>query len=336
MTAENDGSDGPPPEGEDPFAYLYRQEGESGASAQERQAPRRSFDQVRPVGQRPYGPRAAAQPGRQGPAGHAPFQEGHGDAYGPQSPSAHYAAPEMVPGGRDAVRQGPQQPPAQHGHGGHGGHGGGHAAGQGRSRNGLLIGSIAVVAAVVLGICAAIFLPNQDSGDNGGQAGGDPGRSADGGQQNPGTKPVHRGQKVGQRDAAKLQLAGGAAPASDVPGARAESGQYVGGMNRPGASATWTVKAPKAGMYTFFVGYGVAGQDADSRLTVNDKPQSRPINLQNFSHTPDGQWDKGWQQTWSWLPLRKGTNTIKISCEQGNKCNYNLDRVWLKYGQVKH
>jgi len=324
MTAGNDGPDGPP-EGDDPFAYLYRQDGEGGASTSERPAPRRSFDQVRPVGGRPYGQRPAQQmqPGYRRP-------HGQGDEYGPQSPSAHYAAPETVPGARDAIRRGPQQP-AQHGRGGHG-------AGQGRSRNGLLIGSIAVVAAVVLGICAAVFLPNNDDdGGTGSRAGGSPGDSAgDSGQQDPKPRPVHRGQRIAQRDAAKLQLAGGAAPANDAAGAKSADGTYVGGMNQPGASVTWTVhKVPKAGMYTLFVDYGVAGQDAESRLAVNGKPQSRPLNLQNFSHVPDGEWDKGWQSTWSWLPLKKGRNTVTISCEQGDKCNYNLDRVALKYGKVK-
>lgn len=312
MTAENNGPDGPPPEGDDPFAYLYRQEGEGGASAPERQAPRRSFDQVRPVGQRSYG----------GRPGQTPYQEGHGDAYGPQSPSAHYAAPETVPGGRDAVRQGPpQQSPAQHGRGG--GHGAGHGGGQGRSRNGLLIGSIAVVAAVVLGICAAVFLPGDDDADSGGQAGGDPGNSAGSGQKNPGPKPVHKGQQVGQRAAAKLQLAGGAAPTKDIPGGKGQGGTYVGSLDQPGASATWNVTdVPKAGMYTFHIDYTATGDGAGARLTVNGKPQTRPMDLR-----------KDWTDSYSFFPLKKGRNTIQVSCKDPAKCDVFLKRVRLEYGQ---
>ena len=65
MTAENNGT-GPAPGGdEDPFAYLYRQEGSTGATAQQPGVPRRSYNQVRAVGERQYGgapPQAPAAP----------------------------------------------------------------------------------------------------------------------------------------------------------------------------------------------------------------------------------------------------------------------------------
>ena len=55
MSAENHGTG--MPEGDDPFAYLYRQEGgaaDSGAAAQQPGVPRRSYNQVRAVGERQY------------------------------------------------------------------------------------------------------------------------------------------------------------------------------------------------------------------------------------------------------------------------------------------
>ena len=29
------------------------------------------------------------------------------------------------------------------------------------------------------------------------------------------------------------------------------------------------------------------------------------------------------------MQLNKGANKIKLSCEQGNQCNANLDQLWL-------
>ncbi|MGH3324801.1 MAG: hypothetical protein ACRDOV_10335, partial [Streptomyces sp.] len=57
MTAENDGT-GATPAGDDPFAYLYRQQGGDGSTAPtapQPGAPRRSYSQVHTVGERQYG-----------------------------------------------------------------------------------------------------------------------------------------------------------------------------------------------------------------------------------------------------------------------------------------
>ncbi|MCI0383666.1 carbohydrate-binding protein, partial [Streptomyces sp. CNQ085] len=94
MTAGNNGSG--TPENDDPFAYLYRSEGgtggDAGAAAPQPGVPRTSYNHVRAVGERRYGGQQGQQ---QGPPPHQPQQP-------PHQPSAHYAAPETVPGGRAA------------------------------------------------------------------------------------------------------------------------------------------------------------------------------------------------------------------------------------------
>ena len=128
---------------------------------------------------------------------------------------------------------------------------------RGGNHNGLLIGAVAVVAAVVIGIGAAVLF----TGDGGDQtAGGATGSSAtptpganDGGQHKkdkPGAKQQNGKPDLPKTDAVSLHLAGGTVVASDVPGAKAKDGQYVAGINQPGASATWTTNVPKAGEYT--------------------------------------------------------------------------------------
>lgn len=317
MTAENNGN-GAAPEGrdDDPFAYLYRQEGGGGAQqapTQQPGVPRRSYNQVRAVGQYGYGYPQQQRPQQQPPP---PSQE----------PSAHYAAPETMPGGRAAARH--QAP------------GGGDGYGRGRGRTGLMVGAIAVVAAVVLGIGAAILF-NQDSDAN--AAEGKPDDSS----QQVGDKPDDKGDKSGKgedkdkpapksppkEDAASLTLGGGATAAKDVPNAKGRGGAYVGGLNQPGASATWELKdLPKGGKYTLHVRYGVPGEDSDATLSVNGEAQDRPLRMKNWAGAKKGDWAKGWATTWSNIDLTQGENAIKISCEDGNKCNVNLDQVWLERG----
>ncbi|OEU86709.1 hypothetical protein DB35_23905 [Streptomyces abyssalis] len=318
MTAENDGT-GATPEGDDPFAYLYRQEGGEGAPAPQG-GPRRSYNQVRAVGERQYGGYSSQYgPGTQQTA-----------AFG-QQPNAHYAAPETMPGGRAAAPQHHGGNGGGHGHGpGHGGSGGG------RSRNGLLVGALAVVAAVVIGIGAAIYFNSsgQSQADNSGAASAGAG---DGGKQKPGGEKLRKGKPIGKKqDAATFQLAGGAAAASDVPGSASSGGSYVGSMNTTGASATWTAdNVPKAGLYTLYVRYGVPGKDANSTLSVNGKPRSQPLNMSNFGGAEEGDWEKGWTRTYAYVDLKQGSNTFKISCEDGNNCEFNLDQVWLKAGKLR-
>ncbi|NLU68066.1 CBM35 domain-containing protein [Streptomyces sp. HNM0574] len=303
MTAENRGT---APEGDDPFAHLYRQEG-GGPAASQPGVPRRSYNQVRTVGERQYG-----------------GQQAHSTAGYPTAgqSSAHYAAPETVPGGRAAARQ------AQGGHGG---------AARGRRGNGLLIGAIAVVAAVVVGIGSAVFF-NSDDGNAAGtdQAGsgssagaGDAG--AGGGEQEPGDgeKQQAKQQDLPKQDAATLRLDGGTSVAKDVKGAQGKGGTYVAGLNAVGAKVTWNVKAPEAGKYKLKVRYGIPGEDANATLVVNGQANPQPLGMKNFIGSPKGDWEKGWQTTWAPVTLDKGANNIALVCGHGNKCNANLDQLWL-------
>ncbi|WP_406209243.1 CBM35 domain-containing protein [Streptomyces decoyicus] len=305
MTAGNNGAD--TPENDDPFAYLYRSEGGEGGApgpsgdgpaARQPGVPRTSYNQVRAVGQRQYGQQAPQQV-----------------TYGQQN--AHYAAPETLPGG-DRTRSAPAP-----------GNGGQEPR---RGRNGLLIGAVAVVAVVCIGIGVAMLTNGKNAKDD---TAGKPGPTA-GDKVSPGDKPKKPAPgKLPKEDAGSLRLDGGATTAKDVPGARSTSGSYVGGFNQVGAKVQWTVDAPRAGDYRLYVRYGIPGEDANATLAVNSKPNSQPIGLKNFIHSPKGDWEKGWQTTWAPVTLNKGSNTIEISCGQGNQCNANLDQVWLQRGGAK-
>ncbi|GAA2489584.1 hypothetical protein GCM10010406_27200 [Streptomyces thermolineatus] len=309
MTAGPNGT----PENDDPFAYLYRGEGEQGAgqgTAGQPGVPRTSYNQVSRVGERrpsapggygypPQAPQPQPQPGGQGPA---------------------------APGGRAASRQAA-----------------GAAQGGGPNRKGLLIGAIAVVAAVVVGISVAAL----SSGDDEDKQADDPAATApaDPGGEDPGNKAADGDDDKGKdkKDAKKfktltafansLRLDGGATASTEHAGASGPNGAYVDHMNVVGASATWTFDVPEAGPYTFFIGYGNAGETATPTLTVNGTAQDRKINMDNFTGEKD--WSKAWTKTFSFVNLNKGTNTLKISCEDGDKCGFNLDKVWLKQGNVE-
>ena len=308
MTSGNNGAS--TPEDDDPFGYLYADGQANGA-----QPPSggygypNSVNRVRAVGQRQYG-----QPAQQTAAyGQIPQQQG---AYG--SPNAHYAAPETLPGG--GAPTAPVQQPSHTG----GGRGGG------PNTKGLLIGAIAVVAAVVIGIGVAMMggddQKDKASGDN---------SSAPSSQQSsqPSSSASDSAQAVDlpKIDAKALRLDGGATTASDVKGAKADGGVYVSGFNAVGASVTWTVNGiPKAGSYRLYVRYAIPGVDANATLTVNSKPNTQPLGMKNFTHSPEGDWEKGWQSTWAPVTLAKGTNVLELSCGEGNQCNALLDQLWVR------
>lgn len=304
MTAGNNGAS--TPEDDDPFGYLYADGQANGA-----QPPSggygypNSVNRVRPVGTRQYGAPGAGAP-------QAPQQQG---VYG--QPSAHYAAPETLPGGAPSA---------------HPSHGGGGGRGRGPNTKGLLIGAIAVVAAVVIGIgIAMIGGDDDDKGDN--QADSTPTQSQDSGEPTP---SASEGDADGEKaelpttDAKTLSLQGGPATASDIKGAKADGGVYVAGFNQVGAKVTWTVDGIKeAGTYRFYARYGIPGVDADATLVVNGKAATRPLNMKNFGGTPKDDWEKGWQTTWANVNLTEGTNTIEVACNEGNQCNANLDQFWI-------
>ena len=305
MTAGRNGS-GAPSDDEDPFGYLYRSDGDSSAQAspqadgtggaaghpappQRPGVPRTSYTQVRPVGERSYGGAA-------------------------QQPSPHYAAPETLPGGRAAARQRAA------------------GAGHGRARRGgtgLLVGALAVVAAVVLGVGAAVYFSDGSSHTTQGPGPGASPTVDDRDGEDEDRSPTPTRAELPEGDAATFTLGGDAAVRSDIPGAKAQGGRYVV-MDKPGSSATWTAEIPQAGRYRLYVGYGVPGRKMDLTLWVNGERQERPLNMDNFAKAPEGDWTKGWTYTYADVNLTEGKNAIMFSCEEGNACQVALDRTWLK------
>ncbi|MFI5756611.1 carbohydrate-binding protein [Streptomyces sp. NPDC051569] len=326
MTAGNNGAS--TPEDDDPFGYLY-EDGQAAAANQGRQGgygyPRTSYNQVRAVGERQYGQQQAPQQPYGQQQGQQPYGQAQQQPYG----QAPYGQQQ---GGQHGA------PPAQHGAGGTGQvpaqRGGGRGSGGGPNTKGLLIGAIAVVAVVVIGIAVAVMTNGDGDKKNDTAPTGAP--TADQSQQ-PGDEPGGAEEEpveLPKQDAATLQLSGPASTASDVAGAKSASGAYVS-LNAAGAAATWTVEVPEGGAYTLHIKYGVPGKDAKTTLTINDKAPAQSINMANFAHAPEGAWDKGWTNTYAYVNLAKGSNTIRVSCEQGDQCEANLDQLELTAGHGK-
>jgi hypothetical protein len=80
------------------------------------------------------------------------------------------------------------------------------------------------------------------------------------------------------------------------------------------------------------VRYGVPGVDADGTLVVNGKANPQPLSMKNFGGTPKGDWEHGWKETWATVNLTKGTNTIELACNEGNKCDAVLDQFYVAKG----
>ncbi|MCX5372987.1 carbohydrate-binding protein [Streptomyces sp. NBC_00015] len=315
MTSGNNGAS--TPEDDDPFGYLYADGQANGA-----QPPSgggygypNSVSRVRAVGERQYGQQQTAQYG-QPPT--MPQQQG---AYG--QPNAHYAAPENFGGGGPSTGRQPAQ------------NGGGR--GRGPNTKGLLIGAVAVVAAVVIGI--AVAMANGDDGSDDNKASDQPTTSA-----SASTSPSpsesagddENKTEIPPVDAKALNLGGSAALASDVEGAQAAGGVYVGNLNQVGNSVTWTVNGiPSDGAYTLFAHYSVPGEDQAMTLTVNGKTFGSKFPLKNYAKGPAGDFVKGWTTSFTYPTLTKGTNTLTLSCQDGDKCNVLLDQLWVKPGQVK-
>ncbi|WP_405807710.1 carbohydrate-binding protein [Streptomyces sp. NBC_00210] len=324
MTAANTGAS--TPEDDDPFGYLYA-DGQAAGATPPRQGggygypgpvgpaqpgvPRTSYNQVRTVGERQYGQQVPQQ-----------------QAYAPQGqPTAQYAAPETYPGGAP-TRSVPLPPQHSAGHGG--------GRGGGPNTKGLLIGAIAVVAVVVIGIAAALMSGGDEDDKAGGRTGTNGGANA-GQSVKPSDassdKPEDPKEPLPKQDAATLQLGPPAALAKDIKGAQGAGGAYVS-FNGVGGSASWSVDVPEAGEYTLFITYSVPGKDAKTSLTINSETP-RSINMSNFAKAPEGDWEKGWTRTYAYVSLEKGKNDLKISCEQGDQCEAYLDQVSLEAGHAK-
>ncbi|MEX0170622.1 CBM35 domain-containing protein [Streptomyces sp. LMG1-1-1.1] len=316
MAAGNDGAN--KPENDDPFGYLYADGQAAGAqppqgggygypgpAPAQPGVPRTSYNQVRTVGERQYGQQQPYVPPQQ--------QASYGQ------PQAQYAAPETY-GGAHGGQQTRQSPiPPQRGGG----------SGGGPNTRGLLIGAVAVVAVVVVGITAAVITNSGDK-DKDGQAGGTPSTAPSQVSEQPSTEPSTEKtpEELPKQDAATLKLGGTAATETVVKGAEGAGGVYVSGFNQVGASVTWKANMPTDGKYRLTVRYAIPAVDANATLTVNGKANTQPIGLKNFIASSDPNLEKNWQTTWAPVTLQKGENEIKISCEAGNQCNVLLD--WLE------
>ncbi|WP_346656933.1 hypothetical protein [Streptomyces sp. F001] len=93
-------------------------------------------------------------------------------------------------------------------------------------------------------------------------------------------------------------------------------------------------RIPESGKYTC-TSATACPQGRNGTLTVNGTAASTPVDMKNYANAPEGDYEKGWTRTYNYVQLNKGTNTIKISCEQGNQCDANLDQVWLVKGWVE-
>jgi hypothetical protein len=315
MTSGNNGAS--TPEDDDPFGYLYADGQANGA-----QPPSggygypNSVNRVRAVGQRQYGQQQAPT-APTAPYGQVPQQQAQG-GYG--QPSAHYAAPETLPGGAATT----QQPMPGRSGGGRSG---------GPNTKGLLIGAIAVVAAVVIGIGVAMANGGDKKEDAGGKSSTTPSTSQSS-EPSPSASSSEAAE-LPKADAKTMRLEGGTTLASDVKGAKSDGGVYVQGFNQVGASVTWNVSGiPKSGKYTLYTGYSVPGKDATATLTVNGTASTSPVGMDNYAKAAEGDYEKGWTKTYNWVQLNKGTNTIKLSCEQGNQCDALIDQMWLVKGWV--
>ncbi|MEU5189378.1 carbohydrate-binding protein [Streptomyces klenkii] len=309
MTAGNNGTG--TPESEDPFAHLYRSEGggsnESAPTAPQPGVPRTSYNQVRTVGSRQYGPRQPQPP-------HA------------SQPAPHYAAPETLPGG--APRQ-----PAPTGHGG----------ASRPKRTGLLVAAIAVVAVVAGGITAAMLTNGGTSDDDGSSQAATGGEQKDPKDKDEDKKPSKEPEKKNQpsnpsaagnlkRDASTLKLVGGATTDTVVKGTKSENGAYAVVTNQTGSGVEWEVEVPSTGSYRLYVHYGVPGQDANLAVDVNGKTNSLPMRMKIWGDTKPGDWPPNWQQSWTRVDLNQGKNTIKMYCGSGSGCDSHLDQLWLTNG----
>ncbi|MFI8916177.1 CBM35 domain-containing protein [Streptomyces sp. NPDC053513] len=318
MASGNDGAN--TPEDDDPFGYLYEDGQTAGArppqgggygypgpAPAQPGVPRTSYNQVRTVGERQYGhhqQQAYVPPQQQSPYGR---------------PQAQYAAPETY-GAQPQTRPVPPQ------------RGG---SGRGPNTKGLLAGAIAVVAVVVIGIGVALINNSGKENDKDSQAGGGtPSTAPTQVSESPSTEPTPEktSEELPKQDAATLTLGGSATTGTGVKGAKGTNGAYVT-LSGVGSSASWSVDVPKTGEYTLRITYSVPGKDAKTSLTVNGEAP-REINMRNFANAAEGDWEKGWTYTYSYVNLNKGSNALKISCEAGDSCEAILDQVYLEAGHT--
>ncbi|MDB1088035.1 hypothetical protein PJ985_10710 [Streptomyces sp. ACA25] len=313
MSSGNNGTGTSPEGGDDPFGYLYRQEDGQAAAP----VPPASYHQVRPVGERSYG-------GQQGGYGY-PQSQGRQA----QQPDTHYGAPETQPGGP----------------GGYGpyGKGAGNGTGDGGPeprRNGLLIGAIAVVTAVVLGVGAAILFSNNGADDSaidnsGASAGVDDDQDEDTDDQDQDDEDDDEDEEDEDEDEfaypeavlAELDRTNGVQLGSGhVEGARSDDGTYLAEMDNPGAMASWYFDFDgPPGEYRLYFGYSVADDQLMS-FAVNSDTDARtdPINFKDYVGDAS---KRNWYSTWKLVSLQEGENVIHLGCGTEDKCDVLVDKI---------
>lgn len=314
----NNASNNAPDGDDDPFAYLYRPDGQSSAQAAPPGRPAAaSYHDVRPVGERSYGgqPGYGQQGRQQGQRPQGYGQPGYGQQGQRPQPDAYYAAPEVQPGGA-APSYG--QP-----------HGGSprRSAPEPLWRNGLLLAAIAVVLAVVAGVGAAILFSGDDPATSGDQTSQSPSGDDSGGEEPSPSDSATGGQDDGglpEADLAQLTLAGGAALESSVAGSH--SGSYVNVHNGSGATITWTFDVDQAGSYVFYTSYSVISDGQTMAFSVNGTARTDPIDTKDYVSGSDA-WEDSWVETYNYVDLNEGTNTIQLSC--GGSCDILIDRLYL-------
>ena len=320
MSSENHGV----PEDDDPFAYLYRGEGADGSAAPETAplpgVPRTSYHQATQVGRTQYGqPQQAPQGyGQQQPQ--LPHQE---------QPTAQYSPPQQygAPAAPYQAQQGAPKPPPPGGRAGARTAGGG-----GRNGRGVMIGTVAVGVAVVIGICVTLLNSGPDKSANAGSGTSTAPAAVGSAQASTSDSPSPTADPtsgtVAPVDAATLTLTGGAKTNNDHKHALSAGGTFVDGMATPGATVTWTVTAPAKGSYYLWVRYANAtGKDSGASVIVNQKPAATgSIGLKDYGS--NGSWDS-WFSSYSGISLKKGQNTIALTCTAAAACNFNLDQLAL-------
>jgi hypothetical protein len=272
MTAENNGV----PEDDDPFAYLYRAEngGDGGAEGGVAMqplpgVPRTSYQQATQVGRVQYG--QSGYGGQQSAYGQ---QQG---GYGQQQPGGYAGgvpqqAQPPVGGGRAAART---------------------AGNSGGNSRGVMIGAVAVVAAIAIGIGMALF--NSGGGKNTAGSGSSVSASAAATDTPSASASASAATALpGATDAATMQLAGTTAVTTPA-GAKAAGGQSVP-ITSASASITWTVTIPTSGSYKLWIRYDNPGATSKVDILVNGT-KVRERDLPNYgSKDPANAWFRSWTE----------------------------------------
>ncbi|WP_326597536.1 hypothetical protein [Streptomyces sp. NBC_01803] len=299
MSAGNSGR-GTPDEPDDPFAYLYRPEGDAPPPQQTLRQP--SYNQVRPVGERTFG-----------------GQQGYRQQQAPARPDARYAAPETQVGGRPPNGGGP--------------HDRRRAPGPDQRRNGLLIGAIAVVLAVVLGVGAAILFSGgeENQGANDGESSAPTGNADDEQDGDDPTDPPAdeetEAPDLPVADLTRLQFGNGAALESTFQNARSDTGAYIAVQGRPNATITWTFDFEgEPGQYYLYTGYSTITDGQAMGFSVNGTPRTDPVDMQDYSTASDA-FDDSWVRTFNLVELVQGSNTVTLTCDR--PCDVAIDQLWI-------